>query len=223
MTLNRNGLEHTFNTIEKVVDIQFCKYLYDPFSQKLSPRKQKELYAEYTKSLEIKKYFNTIADIIKVDIVNDSYNNFDLYGASGVKMLSEKKKPSAVAHLEESDISLHIYPESNPSWISMRICTCGDIKPIMALGYLLGVMDPDGGVVSYYLKGFRHTKNGILFEDEVNPIRMYVDPNELNRYNHLGSGIPRGVSVMLVKKDLSKKQEKQILGLVRGMAGLRNS
>lgn len=110
------------------------------------------------------------------------------------KQISNEEAPgplpdSIVAHLDNSHITVHTYPESHPvNGIStfradIDVSTCGRISPLQALNFLIHCFDSDIVIMDYRVRGFTRDVRGKkhYIDHEINSIQNFIakDTKEL--------------------------------------------
>jgi S-adenosylmethionine decarboxylase len=103
---------------------------------------------------------------------------------------TDASRPSVVAHLDKSHITVHTYPESHPdNGIStfradIDVSTCGRISPLKALNYLLHSFQSDISTMDYRVRGFTRDVSGKKFfiDHKINSIQNFIAKDTRNRY-----------------------------------------
>jgi len=91
---------------------------------------------------------------------------------------------SGIYALTESSADFHITPETNPNFMSFRICTCGNnTHPILALRNVLEKLNPSAGKICYYKEGYDISKRKSGFPKTVEGIiKKYYEQFDLAKY-----------------------------------------
>jgi len=91
---------------------------------------------------------------------------------------------SIVCGLIESDAAFHSTPETQPTYCSYRINTCGSkTHPILAVRYLIERLKPVGVEVSYFKRGMDLINTGHIFPKSIeNLVKKYENQFAIQDY-----------------------------------------
>ncbi len=147
-----------------------------------------------------------VCEIIGANILNIARQDYEPYGASVTMLISEFPiqptaeevsegpgpipRPSVVAHLDKSHITVHTYPESHPdNGIStfradIDVATCGVISPLKALNFLIHSLESDIVTMDYRVRGFTRDVDGHkhYIDHEINSIQNYLTHETQNAF-----------------------------------------
>ena len=120
------------------------------------------------------RMMNQVADMIGAVVLNQSAQDYLPYGASATVLVAEKMPEENLAfHLDKSHLTVHTYPDicEKKGIASFRsdieVSTCGKLKPLKVLGFLMDQIDPDLVWIDYRIRGFTRDKKGnIHFTDQ---------------------------------------------------------
>ena len=95
------------------------------------------------------------------------------------------------AHLDQSHITVHTFPEYHPDnsistfRVDIDIATCGEISPLNTLNYLIDSFDSDIITIDYRIRGFTRDISGKKFftDHNITSIQDYIDPEKLKIYD----------------------------------------
>ena len=140
---------------------------------------------------KIMQTLRQVCAVIEANILAESQQDYDPWGASCLQLLSDLKAPGGALHLDKSHICAHTYPDFRLEGsvcsfrLDIEISTCGEISPLKALNYLLETFYSDVLVIDYKVRGFtRGTNNHRVFIDHpADGITPYIDPNILKSYH----------------------------------------
>ena len=103
---------------------------------------------------------------------------------------AESNGHTFVGHLDKSHITIHTYPDPNPTCgintfrADVDLSTCGMTSPLQALDYLLRSFASDVIVMDYRVRGFtldtQHRK--CFIDHEIDSIQDFIDTDILQHY-----------------------------------------
>ena len=161
-----------------------------------------ESYANYIQETynaeKILGILREVCNIIEANVLAESKQDYEPWGASCLQLLSDLKTPDVSLHLDKSHICAHTYPDFRLEGsvcsfrIDIEISTCGEISPLKALNYLLEKLYSDVVIIDYKVRGFtRSAQNSRIFIDHpVDGLSQYIDPNILKEYYSQDLTIP---------------------------------
>ncbi|WP_456380964.1 S-adenosylmethionine decarboxylase [Hydrogenimonas sp.] len=185
-----------FNNLKKQLSFSFYDFVVAPTEE------EKKSYAEYINrrysAEKITELLRKIVDIIEANILDESIQNYEPYGASSMILLSDIKAgecgvPASVnCHLDKSHITAHTYPdfEEPNGLVSFRvdidISTCGEITPLKCLNQIFDFFDTDVVVIDYIVRGYTRLEDGskIYIDHRINSIRDYIAPDIMRHFEY---------------------------------------
>ena len=153
-----------------------------------------------------------ICDQIGATVLHLTSHDYDPHGASATALVADGAgsqprleersegplEPPLVAHLEQSHLTLHTYPQIHPDQrvaclrIDVEVATCGAISPWAALPYLLRHFEVDAAVVDYRVRGFWWTAEGTrAIGDRVDDHPSALPPALAGRYEQRSHDRPQ--------------------------------
>ena len=166
---------------------------------------ERECYVKYIHEQynadKISRILKGICNIIDAQVIADSSQDYDPWGASSLILMSDYisddklfQRPlggsSSVAHLDKSHICAHTYPDfrGNGTICSFRIdidiSTCGEISPLRALNYMFDAFESDVVVIDYVVRGYTRDSLGrrVYRDHDLTSIQDYIDKKILTDY-----------------------------------------
>lgn len=192
-----------FNNLTKTLSFNIYDICYARTSD------QHQAYIEYIdeeyNASRLTRILTDVADIIGASILNIAHQDYEPQGASVTMLVSEEpvtagilSNPEApgplpdavVAHMDKSHITVHTYPESNPSGgistfrADIDVATCGRISPLRALNYLIHCFDSDIVIMDYRVRGFTRDIKGRkhYIDHKINSIQNYIARDTKENY-----------------------------------------
>ncbi len=111
---------------------------------------------EYS-TLHLREMLVGVADELGARVINISTEQFSPMGASAAVMIGQPE--SVLAHLDQSHLAVHTYPEKNDDGneVSFRadfdLSTCGPVDPLPVAGDLVRKLAADVAVIDYRVRG----------------------------------------------------------------------
>ncbi len=181
-----------FNNLKKQLSFSFYDFVIAPSET------EKANYARYINDRysaeKIAELLRKIVAIIEANILAESIQNYDPYGASAMLLLSDIKAGSCQVdfHLDKSHITAHTYPdfEEPNGVVSFRvdidISTCGEITPLKCLDHIFNFFDTDVVVIDYIVRGYTRACDGrkVYIDHRINSIRDYIDPDIMRHFEY---------------------------------------
>lgn len=114
-----------------------------------------------------------MAGLIGARVLDSSHCDYEVpAGASSALLLADGHAPSpsqrscSVAHLDKSHIAIHTYPDIRPERdiatlrADLTISTCGRIRPLSALPFVLYALGGDAIIIESSVRGFTRDEDG---------------------------------------------------------------
>ena len=192
---------HGFNNLTKTLsfnmyDICYTKSVEDRIS-----------YIEYIdeqyNAAALTEKLKDVVQIIGANILNIAVQDYEPQGASVTILICEEElrnrdgftehriiTPDIAAHLDKSHITVHTYPEYNPTngvctfRADIDVSTCGEISPLTALNYLINGFEADIMTLDYRVRGFTRdiTGNKLFIDHDLCSIQDYIDEKIRQQY-----------------------------------------
>lgn len=170
---------------------------------------------EQYNSDRLTKILKNVTKIIGANVLNIAKQDYDPQGASVTLLISEEEVPlyvldsscnkgfltpipqNIVGHLDKSHVTVHTYPESHPEndistfRVDIDVSTCGEISPLNALNYLIGIFDSDIITIDYKVRGFTRDVKGKKFfiDNKINSIQNFISKDTINKYSLIDMNI----------------------------------
>ena len=186
-----------FNNLKKQLSFSFYDFVIAPSDE------EKASYAAYINDRysaeKIAALLRKIVEIIEANILDESIQDYEPYGASAMLLLSDIKGSGCPAcgraidmHLDKSHITAHTYPdfEEPNGLVSFRvdidISTCGEITPLKCLNQIFDFFDTDVVVIDYIVRGYTRRSDGkkIYIDHKINSIRDYIAPEIMAHFEY---------------------------------------
>ena len=195
-----------FNNLTKTLSFN----IYDVCYAK-SERAQKDYVAyidEQYNSERLTRILCDVTEIIGAHVLNISKQDYEPQGASVTLLISENDMPeemmdkscnhghlasrdTVLAHLDKSHVTVHTYPEYHPDnsistfRVDIDVATCGEISPLNALDYLIGIFDSDIITADYRVRGFTRDNHGnkLFIDHDITSIQDYIATETLQKYD----------------------------------------
>ena len=177
-----------FNNLKKTLSFSFYDFVIAlSESEKLS-------YIEYINenynAKKINALLRRIVSIIDANILYESLQDYQPYGASSMLLMEDANTVNMNMHLDKSHITAHTYPdfENTDTVLSFRVdielSTCGEITLLNSLNEIFGFFDTDLVTIDYNVRGFTRDKKGnhIYMDHNLNSIQEYIDDTILKNY-----------------------------------------
>ena len=157
-----------------------------------------------------------VTEMIGANVLNIAHQDYDPQGASVTLLIAEDSMvptlegDTVVAHLDNSHVTVHTYPEYHPEnaiatfRVDIDVATCGEISPLQTLDYLIGSFDSDIITMDYRVRGFTRDVDGkkVFNDHPMASIQDYIDDATLKRYDAVDINIYQANSYhtkMLIK------------------------
>ncbi|WP_457597661.1 S-adenosylmethionine decarboxylase [Hydrogenimonas sp.] len=184
-----------FNNLKKQLSFSFYDFVIAPSEEE---KRAYEAYINDRYSAEkIAALLRKIVHIIEANILDESIQDYEPYGASAMLLLSDVKAGASCAkavdmHLDKSHITAHTYPdfEEPNGLVSFRvdidISTCGEITPLKCLNQIFDFFDTDVVVIDYIVRGYTRRCDGtkVYIDHKINSIRDYIDPEIMAHFEY---------------------------------------
>ncbi len=187
-----------FNNLKKQLGFSFYDFVIAPTDE------EKAAYRAYINDRysaeKIAELLRKIVHVIEANILDESIQDYEPYGASAMLLLSDIKAgecpknggASVDMHLDKSHITAHTYPDFDEpnGLVSFRvdidISTCGEITPLKCLNQIFDFFDTDVVVIDYIVRGYTRRKDGkkIYIDHKINSIRDYISPEIMRHFEY---------------------------------------
>ena len=182
-----------FNNLTKSLSFN----IYDVCYAK-TQREQKDYIAYIDKqynSERLTSILTNVAEMIGAKVLHISSQDYEPQGASVTLLIAESSmvpvSDTTVAHLDNSHVTVHTYPEYHPDTflatfrVDIDVATCGEITPLSTLDYLIGSFDSDIITMDYRVRGFTRDLQGrkLFIDHYINSIQNYINEQTLRRYD----------------------------------------
>lgn len=152
------------------VNLYLMRYVADPAAL---VQLERGLFCHPT-AAELATVLSEVCRALDATVLHLTSHDYEPHGASAAALVADGvSPPPLVAHLAQSHVTVHTYPQLRPDGrvasvrIELEIASCGPRSPWLALPYLLARFDADAAIIDYRVRGFWWSAGGQRHVGEV--------------------------------------------------------